>query len=217
MHHRRPLIILFAKAPIAGARKNSPLSADSAPDAASLHAAFVSDMLETLQSHNELADLELHTDVPTEAWVRYGVSQKLQAAGDLGVKLLFALTAALAEGRPQVMILGSDAPTLPSSFVRELFLCRSDVALGPTTDGGYYAIACRKIEAAMFRNVGWSGPTALEETRRAIRSCGMTVEIGSPWFDVDTPHDLDLIIDGQRLATAHGKLVQILAQRRRRQ
>ena len=190
-----PLIILFAKAPVPGQVKTRLRSRLSPVDAATLQKAFVSDMLEMLLADFPMLDLELHTDVPTGDWACHSVSQKLQVAGDLGSKLLYALSSALAGGRTQAMVLGSDAPTLPASHLRALFSSRADVALGPTSDGGYYAIACRKTHPRMFDGVAWSGPHALEGTQRAIRDCGMTVETGAEWFDVDKPSDLDRLLE----------------------
>ncbi len=161
--------------------------------------AFVSDMIEMLQSHLGIGDLELHTDLPTDAWARYGVFQRAQAGGDLGDRVLLALTEAFANGRTQVMVLGSDAPTLPASLALQLLLSQADVALGPAQDGGYYAISCRRVHPRMFQRVSWSGPAALETTARAARECGMTVKIGSPWFDVDTPDDLDRLFKTEDL------------------
>jgi rSAM/selenodomain-associated transferase 1 len=190
----RPLIILFAKAPVPGhvkTRLQPPLSADAA---AALQTAFVSDMLDMLKAGIPDVDLELHTDLPTEAWARHGVAHKLQASGGLGTKLLFALAGALMAGRPRAMVVGSDAPTLPASHLRALLSCSADVALGPATDGGYYAIGCRQTHPRMFDGVAWSGPDTLELTQEAARACGLTVETGPEWFDVDMPEDLDRLL-----------------------
>ena len=58
----------------------------------------------------------------------------------------------------------------------------------------FYAICCRKTHPRMFHGVAWSGPEALEGTQKAIRGCGMTVETGLEWFDVDRPADLDRLL-----------------------
>ncbi len=42
----------------------------------------------------------------------------------------------------------------------------------------------------MFANVEWSGPRTLTGTVQACRHCGLTVETGEPWFDIDEPSDL---------------------------
>ena len=190
----RPLVILFAKAPVPGQVKTRLQPRLSTVDAAALQMAFVNDMLEMLRVDLAMADIELHTDVSTEAWAGHGVWQKLQAAGDLGARLLFALASALACGRRRAMVVGSDAPTLPASYLRDLLSLTADVALGPTSDGGYYAIASSKVHPRMFDGVAWSGPEALKTTQQAVRACGMTVETGPEWFDVDEPADLDRLL-----------------------
>jgi glycosyltransferase A (GT-A) superfamily protein (DUF2064 family) len=88
------------------------------------------------------------------------------------------------------MVLGSDSPTLPRAHIERLLASSADVVLGPCEDGGYYAIACRRIDPRMFAGVGWSTPYALEQTERAVRACGLSVERGDLWYDVDGPEDL---------------------------
>src|SRR5437899_11991099 len=105
----RPAIILFAKAPVAGNVKTR-LQAALGPEATlALHEAFVLDMLDKLLVLPEIADIELHTDIETDAWRDRQVTRKLQCAGDLGLKMLHALSSALAQGREAVCIVGSDA------------------------------------------------------------------------------------------------------------
>lgn len=185
----RPSIILFAKAPVPG-RVKTRLRGLSPALAARLHAAFVRDAFEMLRSFEPRADLELHTDVFTDEWNDLEVARFLQAGGDLGDRLLAALQAGLAAGRPQVIIVGSDAPTLPACHVARLLDSAADVMLGPAEDGGFYAIACRRTDPRMFAGVAWSGPQTLADTVKAAKACGLSVELGEPWFDVDTIEDL---------------------------
>jgi len=183
-------MILFAKAPVPGSVKTRLGSALGPARAAELHRAFVADTIGKLREFIDLADIELHTDILTDAWKDAGVTRQLQAPGDLALKLVHALTEALRAGRPQAMILGSDSPTLPHAHILRLLGSTSDVALGPCEDGGYYAIACRRADPRMFAGVAWSTPNVLEQTERAARACGLTVERGDVWYDVDEPEDL---------------------------
>ncbi len=184
------VIILFAKAPAPG-RVKTRLCSSLGPDrAAALHTAFVADMIDLLASISGPADVELHTDRDTDAWRFPANSRALQCKGDLGVRMYHALQRALAGGRPKAMIVGSDAPTLPPEHLDRILNAAAEVALGPAEDGGYYAIACRRVHPAMFRGVEWSGTRVLEQTREAAGKCGLSVEVGPPWFDVDTPEDL---------------------------
>jgi rSAM/selenodomain-associated transferase 1 len=190
----RPVIILFAKAPVPGRVKTRLIPRLSAASAAALHAAFVWDLIERLQPIRRIADLELHTDVETDAWSAASVVQRLQCEGDLGLKMLQALRLALSQTRPRAMIAGSDTPTVPLAHLEHLLLSASDVALGPAEDGGFYAVSCRQVNPRMFDNVEWSGPRALPQTVAAVEASGLSVELGAPWWDVDTAADLDRLI-----------------------
>src|SRR5437016_5631270 len=109
-------------------------------------------MIQRLQSVTGVG-LELHTDIPTDAWTASGVAQRLQSEGGLQLKMLHALDHALLRGHPKAIILGTDAPTLPVAHVEHLLASKADVALGPTDDGGYYAVAARKTHFCMFEDV----------------------------------------------------------------
>lgn len=186
----RPAIILFAKAPVPGRVKTRLQEWLGTGATLALHCAFVLDMLEKLLTLSDLADVELHSDIETDAWERAGVSQSVQSAGDLGLKMLHALSTALSQGRERLCIVGSDAPTLPPDHLRTLLVSPADLALGPCEDGGYYAIACRRTHPGMFDRVAWSSSEALIQTERAARAAGLTVERGPVWYDVDLPEDV---------------------------
>ncbi len=183
-------MILFAKAPVPGHVKTRLAAAIGARQAAELHHAFVADTLAKLAAFKDLADIELHTDIPTDAWIDARVARDLQAEGGLELKLLHALAAAVGSGRPQAMILGSDSPTLPRGHIQRLLDSTTDVSLGPCDDGGYYAIACRRVHPEMFAGVAWSTPCVMEQTECAARAAGLSVERGDLWYDVDGPEDL---------------------------
>jgi rSAM/selenodomain-associated transferase 1 len=183
-------MILFAKAPIPGRVKTRLATAIGAEPAAELYRAFVVDTISKLTEFRDVADIELHTDTLTDAWSTAGVARDLQVAGGLELKLLHALAGALQTGRPQAMVLGSDSPTLPRGHIQRLLDSKADVALGPCEDGGYYAIACRCVRPEMFGGVEWSTPYVLEQTERAVRASGLSVERGDLWYDVDEPEDL---------------------------
>ena len=119
-----------------------------------------------------------------------GPTQRFRAGSnmkaDLGLKMLQALDHALAEGRPQAVILGSDAPDLPREHLPELLASPLTSPLDPADDGGYYAIAARRVHPEMFEGVEWSSSHEFQQTLAACRKCGLTVDIGPAWFDVDT-------------------------------
>lgn len=178
-----PRIVLFARAPAAGRVKTRLIPALGAEGAAQLHRRLVADALARL---SRLGPVELHTDAETDAWPEFEGPRRLQAEGDLGARML----AALASGAPAIIV-GSDAPGIPDAHLAALLGSSADVALGPTEDGGFYAIAARRTHPEMFRGVEWSSGGELRQTIRACERCGLTVEIGPRWFDIDTPEDLE--------------------------
>lgn len=155
-----------------------------------MHYCFTRDALESILTLVDVADVELHSDTTCDAWNDLAVSMRLQTGKDLGARMLHALDAALAADRPRAMIVGSDAPTLPAGHLRDLLAADADVALGPSEDGGYYAISCRKVHPEMFRGVSWSVTSTLAETVKAVETCGLSVVTGRTWFDIDSPQDL---------------------------
>ena len=191
---RRPLLILLAKAPRAGRVKTRLCPPLSPAEAASLHSALVRDAAALLLSLTVCADVELSTDVATGAWTDFPMRRSIQCEGDLGARMFHALKRGLAAGHEKVMLVGSDSPGLPAAHLVALLQSQADVALGPTTDGGYFAIACRAIASGMFQGVRWSAEHTLADTAAAVSARGLTVETGPGWFDVDVETDLQLML-----------------------
>ena len=186
-------MILFAKSPVPGRVKTRLAQTIGQEAAAQLHTAFVADCLVLASELARVShiDIELHTDVETDAWSSFAVTNCLQTSGDLGVRMLSALRNALAAGRPQAMITGTDSPTLPLVYLQQLLNLDADVALGPTEDGGYYAISCRRVADEMFRSVNWSTESTLSDTMASCVLAGLSVGQGSLWYDVDDFRDFE--------------------------
>jgi glycosyltransferase A (GT-A) superfamily protein (DUF2064 family) len=64
------------------------------------------------------------------------------------------------------------------------------VALGPTEDGGYYAVGLRAPADGLFESVEWSTPRAYAQTARNAARAGLRLLKLPRWYDVDTPADL---------------------------
>ena len=188
----RPVLILFAKVPVPGKVKTRLAKTIGIELAAKLHKAFVEDTLEKAMAlAGKIAiDVELHTDAETDAWPSIRVTQRLQVSGNLGTRMYYALQGAYEQGRPQAIIIGSDSPTLPASHLLNLLEFSGDIALGPTEDGGYYAISSRKAHPEMFRSVNWSTDQALADTDIACQAAGMGTIRGLTWYDIDEYEDL---------------------------
>jgi len=120
----------------------------------------------------------------------------LEQRGDgLGLRLSSVVEMAAAQGFGPLLLVGADSPTLPPSFLvsalEGLAEGRADVALGPTEDGGYYAVGMREPAAGLFDSVEWSTPRAYDQTSRNAGRLGLRVLELPPWYDVDMTADLD--------------------------
>jgi uncharacterized protein len=186
------LIILFAKSPAPGRVKTRLLPAITPEQAAELHIAFVNDMVTRFRSL-ENCSFELHADNGIDAFQGMGVSCKSQIPGDLGLRMIHALDIALQAGHKRALILGSDAPTLPIGHVRDLLASQADIAIGPATDGGFYAISAQRVHPAMFERVVWSRPDTMARSLDAIARAGLSADVGPAWFDIDGPEDLAML------------------------
>jgi len=192
-------VILFARAPVPGRVKTRLAAGVGTVVAARLHEAFVRDTMARVSQHFAT---ELHTDAATSDWPDLSCTRRLQHAGDLGARMRQALSDALARGVERVAVLGTDAPDLPETHIRQLFQGTSDVRLGPAEDGGFWGIACTRIVDTMFDGVPWSSARTLDATEAACRHSGLSVSLASVWGDVDEPADLRRLAESATLDPA---------------
>jgi glycosyltransferase A (GT-A) superfamily protein (DUF2064 family) len=110
----------------------------------------------------------------------------------LGERLDHLLNDALAGGSPRVVVMDSDSPNLPHTFLNQAFerLAEADVVLGPTRDGGYYLIGLKQPQSHLLCQVQMSTPHVLADTLALAEATGLSVALLPTWYDVDTITDL---------------------------
>ena len=193
----RNAIALFAKAPIPGSVKTRLQSHLTAKQAAKLHFAFVQDTWASLSSI-ESASLYLYSDQEWPAFRKLAGPGHvgLQRGADLGQKMLHCFEDLSQQGHDRMLIVGSDSPTLPPDYLRAGLKLLGDVdaVLGPSADGGYYAVGCRSAKAGMFKEVSWSTASTLTETERAFKRAGLASERLPGWYDIDTIENLRRLV-----------------------
>lgn len=202
----RAALVLFAKAPTPGQVKTRlcpPLTPD---EASSLHGSFVLDSLErskTAIHQGRLALDRFMACAPSSEHVffkilgeRHGVGLLDQIGDDLGARMQRASADLFARGFRQILILGTDLPTLPlSTYGTALSLLdQHDVVLGPAEDGGYYAIGLTRPTPELFERIPWSTAEVLPETLKRAEGLGLRVAQLPRWRDLDTLDDLCALI-----------------------
>jgi rSAM/selenodomain-associated transferase 1 len=199
-------LVIFAKAPIPGEVKTRlcpPLTPD---EAATLHGSFVLDMLERTKVAVAKLQLPFHRFLacaPSSALAffkimeeRQGIRLLDQVGEDLGERMHRTCVDLFAKGYEQVIIVGTDIPTLPLTVYQEAFamLGRSNVVLGPALDGGYYLIGLSQPAEKLFAGVPWSTDQVLSVTQQQAKTLGLSVGLTTAWRDVDTIADLQALI-----------------------
>jgi uncharacterized protein len=226
--HREPActaLVIFAKAPVPGQVKTRlcpPLTAD---EAATIHGSFVLDTLERTKA--AVTRLKLQADrylacAPSSTLAffkimeeRQGVSLIEQEGEDLGARMNRACETLFLRGHKQVVIVGTDVPSLPLDYYRQALdlLEHHDVVVGPALDGGYYMIGLKKVLPGLFQDIPWSTDRVLTITREKAIGMGLRIALLPEWRDVDTIDDLRLLIEASLLDAGKPKQEQSFSNR----
>lgn len=112
----------------------------------------------------------------------------IQTEGDIGERMLNAFTDGFNKGFEQIILIGSDLPTISEQIINSGFeaLNHSDVVFGPAQDGGYYLVGMNKLPTTLFNNKPWSQPSLLQETLKDLNNYSLLKELN----DIDTIEDL---------------------------
>jgi len=194
-------LIVFAKAPIPGEVKTRlcpPLDPD---EAASLHGTLVLDAVERAKG---LAGASLYVagapDIAHPFFKvlegRYGAKLLPQRGPDLGARMKWAMQDAFEQGAEDVLLTGTDLPTLPRAHLMEslTLIKKHDVVLGPTADGGYYLIGLHRMVPALFEGIAWSTASVFADTKEKTEDAGLSLGLLPECRDLDTLEDLKVFI-----------------------
>ena len=193
-------LIVFAKAPVAGYVKTRLIPLIGAQGAAVLQRQLIERTLATAREAR-VGRIELHgapdsSDPFLRACAdRYGARLLSQSDGDLGQRMAFALSQALAESSHAILI-GTDCAVLTIQHLGEtyrLLRAGAHAVIAPAEDGGYALIGLNRFDARLFTAIAWSTPGVLNQTQARLS------ELGWQWQTLDTVWDVDRPEDYQRM------------------
>ncbi len=191
--HRQ--VILFGRYPVAGQTKTRLIPTLGVLGAADLQRRLTERAVAAL-SGNGSAPLSFAFSGGRPAQVRrwlarFKIRYVPQPEGDLGRRMRQVLDRTLAQGARQVVLAGTDVPGLTARHVRMAFaaLGDHDLVLGPSTDGGYWLVGCRR-PAEIFDNIPWGSAEVLAHTLAAARKQALSTVLLPALDDIDTEADL---------------------------
>jgi hypothetical protein len=210
----RAAVIVFAKPPRPGQAKTRLAAVLGDVAAAGLARAFVVDAWSLVRSIAWADPVLATSDVDDPFWSHLpGATLWAQGDGDLGDRMERALSRAL-ETHRTAMVIGSDVPAVPVAALNQAraTLAVADVVIGPSEDGGFYAIGFRgACPPGAFTGIEWSTSHTRADTEARLRWLGKAVVKVAPWFDVDEVDDLHRLRRlGERLRRAAPETARVL-------
>ena len=207
-------VIVFAKNPMPNQVKTRLIPTLSPEQAATLYTAFLTDWCEILANLSGVDLIIAYTPPEAESDLQALIGDDAtyipQIGTDLGERLTSATQWAAKQGYTKILLVGSDSPTLPISYISKALtlLDSRDLVIGPSTDGGYYLIGFSAVNVAVpvpfvFEEISWSTADVFQQTMTRICSAKATVGLLPPWYDIDTAEDLAFLqahISAMRLA-----------------
>lgn len=128
----------------------------------------------------------------------------VQASGDLGERMHTAFRLHCATG--PLLLIGTDCPPLTPHHLREAaqaLLAGCDAVFFPAEDGGYALVGLRELQSALFRDMRWSTPAVMQDTRLRAGEAGLA------WRELETLWDLDVPDDLARLSASQAASLRL--------
>ena len=189
-------LIMVAKKPEPGFTKTRLCPPFTPQEAAQFYRCL---MLDTLKLVNQVQGVEhcvAYAPIGARSYFQSLVPRGFrlipQQGTDLGERLANVLADRFQHGYRKVVVMNSDGPTLPLSYLEQAFrqLQQCDVSLGMGHDGGYYLIGMNQMRPELFENIAWSTDQVIYQTLDACRRLQLKVHRLPQWYDVDVGDDL---------------------------
>ena len=192
-------LIIFAKSPIPGKVKTRLTPYITPTEAAELYQAFITDIVSNTYKLKceqvAIAYTPSNAEATFHSICGHSVDYLPQKGNNLGERMKNAFMYSFDKGSKRTVIIGTDSPTLPSSYIQKAFdaLKEVPVTVGPTFDGGYYLIGLSGQNDAIFDGIDWSTSKVFGQTLTRIQAINKQLYVLPPWYDVDTPDNLEFL------------------------
>jgi rSAM/selenodomain-associated transferase 1 len=186
------MVIVFARAPLAGRVKTRLAPRLGAAGAARLHERLIRYAVRTARTAR-CGPVQMHVTRHHGFFNGLKIEIHLQRGRDLGERMHHALRTAL-RGHRSAILIGADCPALTAADLRRAarwLKGGADVVLAPAEDGGYALIGARRISPDVFTAVGWGGADVLAQTLANLARARLRHRLLRTVWDVDRPEDLE--------------------------
>lgn len=194
-------LIIFARYPEEGKVKTRLIPDYNEKFVTDLYGHFMDDLLSTLRHGNYCLKIAFYPPERYEAIKeRFGSYEYLSQRGEnLGDKMRDAFYRCFTDKFRSVIVIGSDCPDLGVEVIHSSFDAleeRSDAAIGPSYDGGYYLIGFKydTFYPGIFDDIPWEDYSVYQKTMKKFNDRNIRVHQAPIWRDIDTHMDLEAFI-----------------------
>jgi hypothetical protein len=197
MTPRPKRFVIFGRYPLPGLSKTRLIPALGRYGAADLQRRITETTVKKVRTLGKRERLDIQfcfegaNEFKLRRWLGNEISYSRQEDSDLGTRMQAPFESSFAAGYHQVLLLGTDVPDFGEDHLRQALgaLEHYDIVLGPSTDGGYWLIGCKR-PIDLFHGIAWDQKTVREQTLSIARSLDLTVFELAPLSDIDTISDL---------------------------
>jgi rSAM/selenodomain-associated transferase 1 len=164
---RKPLLFVFAKAPVLGKAKTRLAKDTGYVHAKRLYRMMVSRVLRRVQDPRWETILAVTPPLAEGRYIDWdGFAQVPQVSGSLSPRL-----AACFAHKGPVIVIGTDSPQIRSDDIAKAITAMRthQVVFGPAKDGGFWLIGAQgPLPSTVFDNVAWSTEQTLADVTRNV-------------------------------------------------
>jgi rSAM/selenodomain-associated transferase 1 len=178
----------------------------SLEEAASISRCFLKDTSAAIEalSHKDpfVVGVAIYTPVGSEGdlgeLLPPGFKMIAQREAGFGTRLLGAAQDLFSVGFAAVCLVNSDSPTLPFHYLQDLATFLKDpkdrIVIGPSMDGGYYALGLRRAHTRLFQDITWNTDRVYGETVERSKEINLPAFALPSWYDVDDQLSLNRLL-----------------------
>ena len=193
------VILLFAKAPVAGS-VNTRLIPDIGVQAATKlqHDLIHQRLLMLTKADLSAVHLMCSPDTQDECFLQckqqYPITLIQQSAGDIGIRMFNAVKAGLQHYK-YCIVIGTDAPALNEDIIKQAIdalKAGTEVVFVPAEDGGYVLVGLQQSYDFLFQGINWGSAQVMRQSVNKLKKNNVSYkELASCW-------DIDRLEDYQR-------------------
>jgi uncharacterized protein len=197
---------IMIKTPRNGFSKTRLCPPFSSEEAASISRCFLKDTSSTINALSRadpfVVGVAVYTPVGSESelgeLLAPGFKMIAQRETDFGDRLSGAIEDLFSVGFAAVCVINSDSPTLPLQHLQDLatFLEKPTdrLVIGPSLDGGYYALGLRHVHTRLFEEITWNTNLVYRETIERANQIDLPAISLPAWYDVDDQLSLNRLL-----------------------